>query len=126
MSAGKRVTFHTAMSDSELVDKYREARLTVIPAVMDGGYTTALESMACGTPVVAANVGSLPELVQDGKTGWVTPANDGHALKEKIACLMHNASLAAVMGQAGRERILEQFTWDAVVQQYLHVYATGV
>lgn len=122
LARGKRVTFNPPISDTELIAKYRQARLTAIPSTADGGYTTALESMACGTPVVASNVGSLPELVADGQTGLIVPPHDPVALRAKISLLVGDTRLADEMGKAGRQRVLERFTWDAVADRCLDAY----
>lgn len=122
LSTGKRVEFQTDVSDDQLILKYRQARLTVIPSLVDGGYTTAMESMACGTPVVATSVGSLPELVEDGVTGFVVPPRDPSAMREKIELLLSHPHLASEMGRRGRERVLARFTWDAVARRCLDAY----
>ncbi len=125
LSTGKRVEFQTDVSDDQLILKYRQARLTVIPSLVDGGYTTAMESMACGTPVVATNVGSLPELVEDGVTGFIVPPREPSAMREKIELLLSNPDLAGEMGRRGRERVLSRFTWDAVARRCLDAYGLG-
>ena len=83
-SRGKDVKFLIDLSDEELVNHYRRALATVLPATEDSGFTTVLESFACGTPVIATRVGSLPEIVEDGTTGFLIPPNDLLAIRQKI------------------------------------------
>jgi glycosyltransferase involved in cell wall biosynthesis len=78
--------------------------------------------MACGTPVIVTRVASLPELVEDGKTGFVVPPNDAAALREGIETLRRDRALAAEMGRRARAAVLERFTWPAVVRRCLQAY----
>ncbi|MGH7773363.1 MAG: glycosyltransferase family 4 protein, partial [Candidatus Binatia bacterium] len=130
---GKDVKFHTELDDGELVQKYREALVTVLPSVYGncyGDYTVvpellglvALESMACGTPVILTDVGSLSEIVEDGATGFLVPPNNPSAIREKIDYLHANPNVAAKMGERGREMVLKRFTWDVVADRCLRSY----
>jgi glycosyltransferase involved in cell wall biosynthesis len=83
---------------------------------------TLLEAMACGTPAICTDVASMPEIVQDGVTGFVVPAGQLEALRDKLAWLQQNPGEAAAMGAAGRTRVLEKFTWPAVVEHCLRIY----
>jgi len=78
--------------------------------------------MACGTPVVATQCGALPEVVQDGVTGFLVPPGNANALWEKIRFLLDRPERASAMGSAGRERVLREFTWDRVVGRCLKAY----
>lgn len=136
LSSGKAVRFLTQVSDGELVARYQEALVTVVPSVYSsyrGEHTqvpellglTALESMACGTPVIASQVASLPEIVEDGVTGFLVPPNDPGALRDKIELLQRDPDLARAMGEAGRRKVLERFTWEAVAERCLQAYRQG-
>ena len=132
-SKGKLVTFHFRASDQELVSLYQEALVTVQPSVYETCYgqktavpellgLAALESMACGTPVIVTAVGALPEIVLDGITGFIVPPNNPKALREKILYLRENPRVAHEMGRRGLERVLKHFTWNAVVTRCLSAY----
>ncbi|MBP7216969.1 MAG: glycosyltransferase family 4 protein [Candidatus Omnitrophica bacterium] len=122
VSFGKQVRFLTQVSDKELITLYQQALATIVPAIIDGGYTTVLESMACATPALVSQVGSLPELIEDNVTGLFAPPADPQALKQKLRYLMQNPEMARRMGQEGRRRAVEQFDWQAVVDQFLKAY----
>jgi glycosyltransferase involved in cell wall biosynthesis len=133
LAAGKDVRFVTDASDEDLHRAYREAAVTVLPSVYLDVYGTRhavpellglvlLESMACGTPTICTDVGGMPEFVEDGVTGFVVPPNDPDALRERINHLVRNPEIVAQMGQRGRERVLERFTWDAVARRCLAAY----
>lgn len=123
-SAGKKVTFRHDADDASLIHKYQQALATVLPSLVDGGFTSAMESMACGTPVIGTKVGSLPEIVDDGVTGFLVPPNDPSALREKIEWFVAHPERAEEMGRRGREKVLREFTWDKVVERCLAAYGS--
>ncbi len=134
-AAGKRVSFHHDFSDEEIVERYRSAACVVLPSVyrdVNGATTlvpellgqTLLEAMACGTPVIASNVASLPEVV-DASCGFLVPPNDPGALRGRLEWVRANPAGAASMGAAGRRRVLDTFTWEAVVRRCLAVYTAA-
>lgn len=131
---GKRVTFRHDCDDAALVDAYRRARVVVLPSVYEdryGGRTlvpellgqTLLEGMACGTPAICTDVASMPEVVEDGVTGFIVPPNAPAALGEKLRWLRDHPAEAQRVGEAARARVLEHFTWDRVVDRCLRAYA---
>ena len=132
LARGKAVEFFTDASDEDLVREYSSALVTAVPSVDTDVYgnrtsaellsLVALESMACGTPVVATQCGALPEVVQDGVTGFIVPPGNANALWEKIRFLLDRPERASAMGSAGRERVLREFTWDRVVGRCLKAY----
>jgi glycosyltransferase involved in cell wall biosynthesis len=122
-ATGKQVHFHLAMDDKDLLPAYQTAAVVAIPAEVDGGYTTALEAMACKTPVVGTRIGSLPEVIDDGKTGFIVPSRDVAALKARLRRILDDDALARSMGEAGLERVEAAFTWDRVVERCMQAYA---
>jgi len=135
LARGKRVEFVSGATDEALVYACRAASVAVLPSVYRTLYgdTTpvpellgqaALEAMACGTPVLVTSVGSLPEVVADGQTGFVVPPNEPAALREKITWLLEHPAEAARMGAAGRRRVLAHFNWPRVVRRCLELYQT--
>lgn len=134
LAGAKRVTFSHDCDDAALVHAYRKALCVVLPSVYRNMYgqetkipellgQTLLEGMACGTPVICTDVASMPEVVEDGVTGFIVPPNDPDALREKLIWLMENPTKANAMGQAARKRVLEKFTWQSVVRRCLQIYA---
>lgn len=81
----------------------------------------ALEAMACGVPVIASNIGGLPELVQDGKSGYLVPLGDVDTMSCRVRELIRNKALRQQMGVAARERALE-FRLDAIIPHYEAIY----
>jgi N-acetyl-alpha-D-glucosaminyl L-malate synthase BshA len=80
------------------------------------------EAMASGMPVVSSRVGGIPEVMIDGETGFLRPLGELEQMAEAIHQLITNPELAARMGQAGRERILQKFSAPLIVPQYTTLY----
>jgi glycosyltransferase involved in cell wall biosynthesis len=78
--------------------------------------------MACGTPVIGANVGGIKFSVADGETGFLVPPADAGALAEKISLLLENEALRSEMKQNGFRRVNELFTWKSVCEQLNDLY----
>ncbi|GAB7522536.1 glycosyltransferase [Paraburkholderia sp. 2C] len=83
---------------------------------------TPVEAMACGTPVIGADVGGIRYSVRDGETGWLVPPRDPLALAARLAQLHANPARARHMGEAGLARAQAQFTWQGVAQSLEGVY----
>jgi len=135
-AAGKKVLFRHGCDDFELVDAYRRALVVVLPSVYSDRYgghgkvpellgQTLLEGMACGAPAICTDVASMPEVVEDGVTGFIVPPNNPEALGEKLRWLRHHKDEAARMGENARRRVLDLFTWDRVVDRCLDIYDAG-
>jgi glycosyltransferase involved in cell wall biosynthesis len=107
----ERVRFTGRVSTPDLVRLYNRAEMAVCPSLYEGFGLPAGEAMACGLPVVATTGGALPEVVEDGVTGILVPPGDPYGLAAAIRTLMDDPDLRRRMGQAGRERVLEMFSW---------------
>ena len=81
-----------------------------------------IEAQSCGKPVVVSNVGGLPEVVEDGVTGFVVERKDAAAAAEKLEKLVLDADLRERMGSAGRERVLRLYDWNENVTQMMEIY----
>lgn len=132
LARGKPVRFLIDADDDAVLAEYRRSTVTVQASVyrdMYGGYWPTsellglplLESMAVGTPVICTNVGGMPEYVVDGATGFVIPANDPAALRQRIDELLGDPTRASSMGRAGRQHVA-QYSWDPVARQVFEVY----
>ena len=95
-----------------------ECDLFVQPSRAEGFGLAALEAMASGLPVVAASVGGLRTIVQDGVTGWRFSPGDSDALGRMLSQLLTQPALMQTMGRAGRERALNQFTLEKMTNAY--------
>lgn len=94
----------------------------VHPAQMEGFGIAVLEAMAMGKPVVATEVGGLPEIVLEGETGYLTPPGDAPAVAKAALVLLRDQELRDKLGEAGRRRVLTVFTMDAMMGRLLGSY----
>src|SRR5205085_352397 len=90
---------------------------------------TPVEAMACGTPVLGANVGGIKYTVRDGETGYLVPPRDPERLAERLLHLYQNPKLTSVLSRQAIRRANDLFTWEKVAQSVAAVYeevvATG-
>ncbi len=100
----------------------RAADVYVQPSRSDASSYSVMEAMACSLPVVATAVAALPEIVQDGTTGFLVAAEDDGAMAAAMALLADRPELRQKMGFAGRRRILECFRSDEMVRRTEQVY----
>ena len=117
------VSFLGRVEQNELPYYYSAADMSVLPSYYESFGMVALESMACGTPVVATRVGGLTTLVQHGRTGYLVPWRCPEPLANYLETLMFNPALRKAMGQEGR-RWAESMGWDMVAQEITQAYAS--
>ena len=89
---------------------YHDLQMLVLPSEQEGFGLVAAEASACGLPVVASRISSLPELVEDRSTGRLTPPGDARALADAILDLAGDPDRAATMGRAGRALVRRRFS----------------
>lgn len=83
---------------------------------------TILEGMSCGLPIIASNVGGIPEQVQDGENGFLVPVKHPEKIAEAALKLNSDPNLLTKMGENARNTILKKYTTDKVLAQYIEVY----
>jgi len=107
------ITFLGHLATDKLIELFQHAAFTVTPSEWYENYPMSiLEALACGTPVIGAEIGGIPEIVQDGETGLIFPSGDVDALAKKIEYLLDNPDESIRMGRAGRRQI-EQINGSA-------------
>lgn len=107
---------------SDVPEVMRGLDCFVLPSLAEGISNTILEAMASGLPVIATNVGGNADLVVNGSTGEIIPANDPEAMARKIIELATAKQRAIDMGQAGRTIVEKRFSINAMVGAYQGVY----
>lgn len=122
------IEFVSGVSDERIVELYAEAEMAVVPSLYEGFSLPAIEAMCTGTPLVATDGGALPEVTgADGDTVLQCPAGNKDALAAAIARGLDDAELRSRIGEAGRRRVLERWTWkkcaEQTVEQYREVLA---
>ncbi len=101
---------------------YAASDIVVMPSLQEAWGLVATEAMACGKPVVATNVGGLPDQVVDGFNGFLVPPGDPKALADRILYLLDNPSEARRMGLNGRRLAVERFSIEKRVDGILELY----
>jgi len=115
------VRFLGAVDQSRLAQYYRAADLTVMPSTYESFGLVAVESMACGTPVVASRVGGLATIVRDDENGALVPWRDPRLFADRIRSILTEPRRAARL-QAGALETARRYSWDAAAEQTAHVY----
>lgn len=116
----RRVVFTGFRTDVNRI--LAEIDISVLPSLSEGLSNSLLESMAAGVPVIATRVGGTPEAVEDGQSGVLVPAGDPRALAEAMNGLLDNPERARSLGQAGRSRVLSQFSIERMVHDTESLY----
>ncbi len=94
----------------------------VMPSLEEGFPIAALDAMAAGLPVVASSVGGVPELIQDGITGWFVPPGDVDALASRLRLLLSNPQMRHSMGAAGYTRVRDHFSAAQMTEGFTQLY----
>ena len=102
---------------------YSAADVFAMPSAIESFGLTALEAMACGTPVIAFRTGGLPDLVIPGETGWLADeVGSPKALYEGLQWLLHHPMEREAMGRAARQRVEQEFSADRMADRYIDLY----
>lgn len=125
----KQIQFLGTVNHKDLPAYYQSSDVFVLPSIDKGGITEAfgivlLEAMAMGCPVIGSNVGGIPDIIEDKKTGFLVPERDTAALAERIVQILSDESLREKYRKNGFIRIQERFSWSVVERQFSDVYST--
>ena len=122
------IIFTGKLSPEALANEYRTANVFTLPAIVDSkGDTEGLgvvliEAMEIGLPIVASNVGGIPDVVVDGVSGILVPEKDPEALASAYKRLAAEPELVKQLLAGSRKRIAECFTWDGIIERQIAVY----
>jgi len=117
------VAFLGKRSQDTLPYYYSAADAVVMPSHYESFGMVALEAMACGTPVVASQVGGLAFLVQNGVTGFTVPVDEPDTLAERLTALVQDSQLRARMGKQA-VKLAQEYGWGRIATQIIEVYKT--
>jgi D-inositol-3-phosphate glycosyltransferase len=115
------VTFLGNRSQDSLPYYYSAAEAVVVPSQYESFGMVALEAMACGTPVVASQIGGLAYLVQDGVTGYTVPVDDPNELAKRITSLLVDTNLRNQMGNQA-VKLAQEYAWEKIAEKLVQVY----
>ena len=126
------VRFPGTINRAEVPTYFHLCDVFTLPAVfdpkgnVDGCPNVILEAMACGKPVVASNISGIPVIVKNGETGMLVKEKNVEELAAALVHLLTDTEKREEFGRAGRERILNELTWDKVIEQIKDVYQHSV
>lgn len=127
----ERVDFAGRISEEALVDHYQSCDLFVLPSIVDATGDTEmlgmvlLEAMRYRRPVIASDVGGIPDIVQHGENGLLVPQQDPEALAAAIQRLLDDRDYAIRLGESGYGYARQHFSWEAVVSETRKLYGTA-
>jgi glycosyltransferase involved in cell wall biosynthesis len=125
LGLGEVVRFLGPLPPAALAARLASATLLALPSLSEGLPRVLLEAMAAGRPVIASRVGGIPEIVQDGVTGFLVPPGDDAALAERILRLVEHAPEAAAMGRRGHAFVRGFFSADRYATGYADLFAAA-
>jgi glycosyltransferase involved in cell wall biosynthesis len=121
------VTFVSGVEPARMVELYNEAEVAVVPSLYEGFSLPAIEAMACGVPLVATTGGALPEVVgADGDNALTVPPGDPGALAVAIGRVLDDPALQQRLGAAGRDHVLERYTWAEMARLTVEQYRLAI
>jgi glycosyltransferase involved in cell wall biosynthesis len=107
---------------TKIIDLMQASDFSVIPSFLEATSLAGLEAMACQLPLVASDVGGLPELVDNGVEGLLFPPGDEASLGAALARMMSDDNFRCSAGEAARRKVLREFTWKHVGERTVEVY----
>jgi len=117
------VTWISGVSDERIVELYSQCEVAVVPSLYEGFSLPAIEAMSSGACLVATNGGALPEVVgEDGETAIVVETESGDALAVGIAKALDDPELRDRLGTAGRERVVNHWSWRHTALKTIEQY----
>jgi D-inositol-3-phosphate glycosyltransferase len=121
LGIAERTTFVGAVAHERLPLYYSAADATVMPSSYESFGLVAVESLACGTPVVATRVGGLTSIVHDGETGFLIPWRDADLFAERLRRLLEDEPLRKRLASQTRASVLG-YGWDRIADEHLVLY----
>ncbi len=108
--------------EQKRTEYFRQSDIFIFPTLRDVFGLVLLHAMAEGVPVIASREGAIPEIVDDGQTGFLFSKGDDTSLSEKILALSNDAQLRATLGQRGREKYEKVYTLDSYAKRMIDVF----
>jgi len=128
LGLGKHVIFMGLIKDDEAVKLYEKSHIFILPSItaadgdMEGTPVVLMEAQACGLPVISTYHSGIPEVVEDGKSGFLVQEKDICAIAEKITYLIEHPDIWIEMGKAGREHINKYYNIKVLNKSLVKIY----
>lgn len=120
------VAKHAANGQTTLSSLYRRADVFCMPSLFEPFGVVFIEAMLHGLPCIGSDRCAIPEIIADGETGWLVPADDAGVLRDRLVEVLRNSAALESMQRRCRERALRLFTWERVAERVSRVMSTTV
>jgi glycosyltransferase involved in cell wall biosynthesis len=118
----EKVKFHFVGHQSDVAPWFKVADVVAMPSYSEGMPFSAAEAVSLGKVLVASDVGGLPEIIENGKSGFLVPPGNVQLLAEALTQVLNSPELADIMGKNAKERFLENFTAEKMVDSWIECY----
>lgn len=116
----ENIAFLGRLAPPELAQALGKADLAILPSRAESFGRSIAEAQAAGLPVISYSIGSVPEIVEQGETGWLVPPKQPDLLAEVIAQAIDDPMRSFQMGRAGHKRVTELFSWEKTARTLQH------
>ncbi len=116
------IEFTGHVTNDDMPAIYQRTSVMILPSYMEGLPVCCIESLSCGVPVVATDVGDTAMVIMGGKNGRLAKPGDSRDMAMKTIELLKNDSLRAAMGKSGREYVRENFDFDVITARVVEIY----
>ncbi len=120
-----RIEFVAEMPQQELAQQMAQAHVFILPSLSEGLGRVVVEAMAAGTPVIGSRVGGIPDMIREGKTGFLVPPGDEIALAEKIRWMLEHPQETEAIGQEAHRVSQTLFSSEIWLNGYRQVFETA-
>jgi mannosylfructose-phosphate synthase len=120
---GDRVSIIGYVPDELMAPYYRQAEMFTLPSLFEPFGMTAIEAMACGTPVVASRLGGIRNVITSEESGLLVDPSDASEFAEAMIRYLTDKPFAERMGAAGREKVHAEYSWEAIAARHISFYA---
>lgn len=118
-----KIMFMGSLPQGELPAYYSLSKVFVLPSYYEAFPKVIIEAMACGKPVISSRMGGTSDSVEDGVNGFLVSFGSTRGIADAIITLLQDEALSRRMGRVGRERVVREFSWDAVAGRLDSVYS---
>ena len=116
----ERVIFEGEQSHDNAMKMLSKASVFILPSYTEGFPNVVLEAMALGKPIIATDVGAIPDMLKD--CGVVIPAKNAQAIEEALNSLLKNEELRKELGEKAQKKLLQEYTLETVVKEYMRIW----
>lgn len=122
---GQNVRFEGSVEHRKIAPYFQQCDIFCLPTLSEGFGTVLLEAMSCAKPIVATDVGGVPEVMHHGKSGLIVPPKESKALAQAIITLFQNPDLREKMGHYNRKLCEQKYDWSNIIDVIEEIYQTN-